>query len=147
MTTSQIEIAVARFFGTRANLIVPNVCWGFNIHECDLLIISKSGYATEVEIKISLYDIVNDKKKKHGHQSNKIKKLFFAIPKNLENCIHLIPDRAGVIIVNENLSCEIIREAQVNIRTEKLTAVERYHIAELAVMRYWNLKEKIKELI
>jgi len=65
LKTSDIEFAVAKYFNFRKNLIVPNVSWGFNIHECDLLIVRKSGYAIEVEIKISKSDFKADFKKIH----------------------------------------------------------------------------------
>ena len=59
ITTIEIEEAVARKFGVRTNIIVPNVSWGLpGMHECDLFIIKMSGYGVEVEIKISKADIL-----------------------------------------------------------------------------------------
>ena len=95
MNTIDIEIAIANHFDYRRNIIVSNVSWGMNIHECDLLVLTKSGYATEVEIKISKSDILRDKNKIHGHIHKKIKKLYFAVPENLRNCVDFIPERAG----------------------------------------------------
>lgn len=66
MKTIELEIAIMEYFGIRQNLIVPNVSWGMNgLHECDVLILSKAGYATEVEIKISKPDLLKDRDKKH----------------------------------------------------------------------------------
>ena len=45
------------FFNYRANLIVPNISWGLGLHECDLLVLTSSGYATEIEIKVSKADL------------------------------------------------------------------------------------------
>jgi hypothetical protein len=48
-----VELAVARFFNYRINLIVPNIYWGFGLnYEADLLIISPAAFATEIEIKV-----------------------------------------------------------------------------------------------
>jgi len=46
MKSLDIEIAVMEYLGTRTNLIVPNVSWGMDLHECDILSLSKAGYAT-----------------------------------------------------------------------------------------------------
>lgn len=52
LSIQQIELAIAQMFGIRNNIIVPNVSWGFfDTHEADLVIINKSNYLTEVEIK------------------------------------------------------------------------------------------------
>ena len=66
ITTLVMEIALARFINPRVNLVVPNVSWGFFNHECDLISISKSGFATEYEIKVSKSDLKADKKKKQS---------------------------------------------------------------------------------
>lgn len=63
MTTLEMEIALMRELNIRKNIIVPNVSFGMYfkgygaLHECDLLCLSKSGYATEIEIKIIKSDL------------------------------------------------------------------------------------------
>ena len=76
-----IEVSVAIYFGVRQNLIVPNVSWGLDFgHEIDLLKVSQSGYATEIEIKVSKQDIIRDKSKKkwmgHSYGLGKIKMMY-----------------------------------------------------------------------
>lgn len=141
LTTKQMEKKLARFFDYRVNVIVPRVSWGFDIHECDLLIMSKSGYATEVEIKISKADLVKDKLKPHKHNDNRLKALYFAIPEKLKNCIEHIPEKAGIILVNNDYgtrqSCEIIREAKINKTPHKFTIEEQFKLARLGTMRIW----------
>jgi len=66
MTSKEIEILVADYFNYRANLIVPNVSWGLGVHECDILVLTKAGYAWEVEIKTSVADVKADLKKSTG---------------------------------------------------------------------------------
>ena len=75
MTAKEMELHISRYFDLRQNIIVPNISWGMGLHECDLLILSRAGYATEIEIKISAADLRKDSKKKHEHLSNKIKYL------------------------------------------------------------------------
>ncbi len=146
MKTSEIEYIVARKFGWRTHLIVPNVSWGAGIHECDLLILTKSGHAYEVEIKVSKADLIKDKLKSHGHHSNKIRKLYFAIPDKLKPYIDHIPVRAGIACVSAGGFCEILREAEINTTSQKWTESERFNVARLGTMRIWTLKNTINKL-
>ena len=148
MKTIEIEIAVAQHFGYRTNLIVPNISWGLNIHECDLFILSQAGYATEVEIKVSKGDLLKDADKPHQHYSDMIKNLYFAIPEKLEEHISHIPERAGIIVlkrhrVYNNLMCEVMRKPKPNKNARKLTDKERYQVARLGALRIWGLKHKL----
>ena len=144
VTTLEIEIAVADYFGIRQNLIIPNVSWALGLHECDLLVITKSGYAYEIEVKVSKADLMRDLKKRHSHQSSKIKKLYFAIPKSLDTdkIKSYIPETAGVLVLQENGSIWKIKEA-VNRKTAlKITDSERVHIYHLCAMRLWTMKRR-----
>lgn len=144
-----MESCVANFFGITQNLIVPNISWGLGIHECDLLIISKSGYATEVEIKISLADLIKDKKKWHNHDSPKIKYLYFAIPDYLEKNIKHIPEHAGILTVNTSTTrfiCSVLRKPEIN-NKYKFSDREMYKAARLGAIRVWSLKRKINALL
>lgn len=55
MSEKEMQYAIANALGFRQNIIVPNVSWGAGLHECDLLVISKYNWATEIEIKISKF--------------------------------------------------------------------------------------------
>lgn len=140
---SEIELAVAEYFGVRRNIIVPNVGWGLYLHECDLLILSKSRYAYEIEIKTSKLDLKRDSKKRHGHLSRKIKGLYFAIPEKLRSHMGLIPERAGIIVVNRNGQVEKLREAEFNCNVGKFEQHEALKLAHLGSMRIWALKRVI----
>lgn len=146
VSTQMMEVVVARCLKPRINLIVPNVSWGFFIHECDLLCITPSRYLWEVEIKVSKADLVKDKLKRHRHNSHKIKRLYFAIPDYLEKHIEHIPERAGIIVVNSKfLGCNIIRSAK-NVGKYKINEGEYLKLAELGCLRIWGLKETIVNL-
>jgi len=147
LTTLDMEIALSEYFNPRANLIVPNVHWGIFIHECDLLILTKAGYAYEVEIKVSKQDLIADKKKKHGHKDNRIKYLYFALPKSLEGEIEHVPEHAGIIIVERAsyIKSTVLRNP-VKQGGYKFTDKERYEIARLGALRIWTLKKKIQRM-
>jgi len=145
-----MEIALASYFDYRTNLIVPNISWGMFIHECDLLVITPAGYAWEVEIKISKQDLVRDSNKGHNHNNEKIKHLYFAIPKSLLKHKDLIPKRAGIITVERiegyyaklYLHCKKERKADTNF-LYKFTTEQRLKVARLGTMRIWGLKNKM----
>ena len=150
ITTTEMECQLARYLGYRRNLIVPNVEWGMGVHECDLFVVTAAGYVWEVEIKVSKYDLIKDKEKWHGHRSNKIRRLYFAIPSYLQEQVEHIPERAGIIVVAPKeerawLRCKTIREATENRTAPKLTDDERYKVARLGALRIWRLKEKVLE--
>ncbi len=154
ITTPQMEVALANYFNYRKNLIVPNVCWGMDLHECDLFILSQASYATEVEIKVSMADLRADAKKRHGHRSNRIKRLYFALPIELGDKHHaeimeVVPERAGVLFVrNQDKQWwpqpRVIKSREaVNQKTSRFTETERYKVARLGAMRIWELKRKL----
>jgi len=146
ITTSEIEVRTAGYFGYRQNIIIPNASWGINLHECDLLIIRKSGYGIEVEIKISKSDLKADAKKGHNHNDNRLSELYFAIPNYMEDCIEYIPERAGILIltkVNYGIDLHRLRKPQVNKSRSKFNKDEMLKVAHLGAMRIWDLKRTL----
>ena len=160
MKTIEIEVALMNHLNIRTNIIVPNVSWAFNamhegkhgifsrsLHECDLLVLSKSNYATEIEIKISKNDLLKDKEKKHKHDHNLIKYLYFAVPKSLkELALEKIPKRSGLYVIYQNkkriiIKCE--RKAIINKESIRWSDKQRYHLAHIGAMRIYNLKKKL----
>jgi hypothetical protein len=142
-----MEESIAKMFGIRTNIIVPNISWGLNgMHECDLLIVRPSGYAIEVEIKRSKSDLKADFKKKHDHSDTRIQKFYYALPEELlATCIELIPARCGIITVSK-LRSTVIAKMHRDIpagKCRKLTDDEMFKVAKLGVMRVWNLKRKL----
>jgi hypothetical protein len=152
LKTIDMEVSVANFLNWRTNIIVPNISWSFFNHECDLLRLSKAGFASEIEIKISKSDLIKDKEKRRQHYHDKIKYLYFAIPDYLQDHIEHIPKRAGIIIVssikkirigqNESYKCKQIRDP-ICYCQYKFTESERLRLLELMAMRIWRLKLKL----
>lgn len=150
-----MEIAVGNFMNWRTNLIVPNVSWGMFQHECDLIRISRLGYCTEIEIKVSKSDLIKDKQKYHGHCDKKINYLYFAIPDYLIDHIEHIPERAGIIIVTQKVvmlrgkyshKCKVLRSPK-KWNDYKFSDGEIKKLLELMAMRIWNLKTKLAKKV
>ena len=163
MKTIEIEIAIIKYLDYRQNLTVPNISWSFFNHECDLLSLSKSGYATEIEIKISKSDLKKDKEKWHNHYSQLIKNFYFAVPEELkEYAINNIPKEAGLLIVSKiendinlkiygntdkfHYSVTKIKNCIPRKYAKKWVDKDRYKLARLGTMRIAGLKEKILKL-
>jgi hypothetical protein len=155
LTTRDIEIAVARHFNYRANLIVPNVWWGWRLrHEADLLVVRPSGYCDEVEIKVSLSDIKADLKKRWSHwDDNRVLRVWFAVPEHLAGCEH-IPAQAGVLSVSRRPKKQgtgwrdtitVVRPAKLRDKRcrQKISDRDRLKLAELGAMRIWDLKSAL----
>jgi len=157
ITAKQIEINLANYFNYRQNLIVPNISWGLLDYEADLLVLNKSGYITEIEIKVSKQDLIRDAEKRHSHNSNLVKYLYFAIPDKLLPYIDYIPKKAGILVLSKNndhyfekfcwyLAVKKFREAEKNLHLIKVTDEKRYQLARLGAMRIWRLKKEIEML-
>ena len=159
IVSGDIECAVARYFNPRIHLIVPNISHGMNLHECDLLVMNGNNYGVEVEIKVSKADIRKDLKKRHGHNSNRIRRLFFAIPEylNRPDVIELIPERAGIFVISGPVEvkydysdgswftkpkCRMIRTAKINKAARPFTDKERVEMGRLGMLRYWNIRNR-----
>jgi hypothetical protein len=163
ITVTEIELAIARKYGTREHIIVPNISWGFDMHECDMFIIKRNGYAVEVEIKRTKGDLLADFKKKHEHKSNKIREFYYAIPeKYVAQWMEYIPEHAGIYSYDKHeeeiwdskarrwtgktkwvVSIKHWKDAKINKTAMKLTVEEQFKIARLGCLRIWNLKQKL----
>lgn len=158
ITTIEMEVAIAKYYGVRQNIIVPNISWGLpGMHECDMFIVKKSGYATEIEIKRSKSDLLADFNKRHNHKDrqNRISEFLYALPIQMyETCKDLIPENAGIITCEKyhlghgkwSVGVKTQRESKWVKDARKLTEAEKFKIATLGCMRIWSLKDKIIKL-
>lgn len=152
---SDIEIAVARYFKPRVNTIVPNVYWGFGLdYEADLIIVTQSGYAKEVEIKVNKQDLIRDKEKRNWHNGKQIRQLWFAVPYDWDMefvCEH-IPSGAGVLVYQPYNTTNGVRgaihevkKAEINRYAPKQDSLDISKLRHLGCMRIWALKEKLNK--
>jgi hypothetical protein len=150
-TCPEIEVAVARHFGTRENIIVPNISWGMFGYELDLCILNiKTKWASEVEIKVSKSDLKADANKNHNHDhnGNYIKDLWFAMPLKLKDkgCEEFVPERAGIIYVNEGGFVRTIRKPIPNPIAKRWDLEKMFKLSRLGTLRIWNLKQDVIDL-
>lgn len=157
ISTSEMEVAIAKMFGIRTHIIVPNISWGLTgMHECDMFVVTKAGCAKEIEIKRSKSDFLADFKKGHNHvdKQKRITEFYYAFPSDLvDKCIDLVPENAGVIVcyrVKNYKGVEIViahikRQAKWIKDSRKLTVEEQLKVAQLGCMRIWNLKDKLNK--
>ena len=151
MNAKEVELAVVNYFGARQNLIIPNITWGFSglYYEADLIVVTRAGYAKEIEIKVSKADLIKDKEKKHAHDYIKFNELYFAIPEKLLKYKEHIPEKAGILICKtEKYGDSIYYKARLEKKAisngvEPLTLKDKYELARLGTLRIWNLKRKL----
>jgi len=149
LKTIDIEVALMMHYKVNKKLIVPNVSWGLGIglHECDLLILTPTGYATEIEIKISKADLLTDKNKKHSHLHNHIKYFYFCVPEKLEEiALTEIPARAGLYVINDKFKIKEVRKPINNKECVKWDEQLMFKLAKLGTMRILTLKKNIIKL-
>lgn len=152
MKAVEVEIAVAEWLGVGSNgrgkssnhIVVPNFTGLYLSHEADLFVVTGSGYAWEIEIKVSKSDLKADLKKEHQHMGN-IRRLYFAMPWDMYDCAHLVPDRAGILLVGSTGKCGLDRAPRPNMNARKLTPEEIITVGRLASRRIWTLKRKLLE--
>jgi hypothetical protein len=143
MTTLEMEIALIKYFKPRTNLVIPNVSWGMFHYECDLIVMTKAGCLYEIEIKVSKQDLKKDLKKRHRHENDMIKYLYFAIPEYLIDSTHYIPNQAGIIVVKRNYACQVVKKPES--KSKYMVSIkQRYQLARLGALRILGLKVKIK---
>ena len=155
MKTLEIEIAIMREFDIRRNLIVPNITTmsGLVPFEVDMLVLSKRGYATGVEIKVSRGDLKADLKKRQwarldfpkmkDHYFGRFKYFNYAVPAKLkEAALEQIPEWCGLYVadtVYERTRLHLVRQPE-RLYNKKWSDLEMYEVARLGAMRIYGLK-------
>lgn len=163
MKTSDIEYAIQFRYDIRTHLVIPNAYWGAGFsYEIDVLVVRKTGYCLEFEIKQSFADFKNDFKKYkwQTHRINGtmklndfIKEFYYVFPAELwfkreGDIIKLLPEFAGVIIVfnqgeNKIPRTELKRKAKQNTSAKPMNDKQMHNVARLGMIRYWSLARKI----
>lgn len=150
MTERDVQRILTHPWNTRWShrelLSVPNTN-GFLAYEADLLVVSVAGYLSEIEIKVSISDLKADLKKGHGHfdSKNRVKNLYFAGPAEMKEAFfEFAPERAGIILITlprspkGSGSCIEVRAPKANKLARPLSFEDKYKLARLGAMRYWE---------
>ncbi len=138
MTEYDVQLKVIKNWHSSGNFMIPNVCGGYG--EMDVLRLTRSGYATEFEIKVSRADFCHDKEKREKHQNysdvftntprlwwngrTKDKKgipnyFVYVVPFHLNLRAIDVPSYAGLYMINEQGYIETVKEAP-RLHKEKL---------------------------
>ena len=157
-----IELSIFGIYDIRQHVIVPNVSDQMCLvpFETDMLVLSKSGYSTGFEIKISKSDLLADLKKKQYtrfkdkengsllqelYYAKKFKHFYYAVPKNLENtAISLIPEFVGLYVYEKfeypkMPTFKKVKEAK-KLKTESWREKDKIELMRLGTMRIYSLK-------
>ncbi|GHU59185.1 hypothetical protein FACS189444_4030 [Spirochaetia bacterium] len=149
MTAKEVQYALTYSqsspFYTRSHYVVPNVHWGLGFnHELDLLSISMdTRIGTEIEIKVSKGDLKRDLEKPHQHSDTRIRQIYFAGPKELEEAFleYCHPD-AGIFTIYHDpgcrWNCRMIRNAKPRKQWRSFTERELLDLLRLGNLRYWS---------
>lgn len=113
-------------------------------YEADVVVLRPSGWATEVEIKISASDIRADLRKKHQHNSDLFRELWFAVPEALRDHPD-IPERAGILYAVEEHRGLCVHRKPIRRDAKKWTPEQRLKLLRLASLRTWSLKMKMDD--
>ena len=164
LTIQEIEeMIIYNEVSLRNEIAIPNLSWGMLPYEADLVVVNKTGYMREYEIKRSLQDLKADFKKKCYHDAEQVYKFYYVLPISIkEKALELFrmhqTDDAYIKAFgytteyHEALPAVIFYNDEGHIvdRTQfsgllhgnhrKLSLEERLTITRLLSIRYWNLR-------
>lgn len=133
------------------DIVIPNFFFGF--YECDLFQLSKTGYVTEYEIKVSRADFFNDFKKNGGakhkpYASNQIlshrpNRFVFVVPEGMVK-EEEVPDYAGLLYFKKDYNWFDYKKGGKLLHKTKYTDFQT--IAYTLAARCQSQKNKIEEI-
>lgn len=160
--TIDIEIAIMRHFDFRQKIIVPNITSMMGVlgFETDMLVLTKLGYATGLEIKVSKSDLKADFNKRHmkalldpfnekralERYYKKFKYFYYAIPEELlPDALELIPEYFGILcyVSKKHRFMREARKAK-TLFNYKWSDEEIVNVMRLGTMRIFSLKKQIQ---
>lgn len=154
ITTADMEVALAFSNSSpcdiRKNTITVVRCKELFGHETDVVSITESGYATEVEIKISKADFNKDFKKEHCHESGYIKYFYYAVPYYMvDYVLDKLPEDAGLLSMTpDNKYCgriKIVKSALAKKNVRKITEKMLAKMQRYMSMRYWSVLKRTRK--
>jgi DNA repair protein MmcB-like len=159
ITEQTVQVALSKHFDCRRNLVLPNAYYGVHglDHEVDLLVVKPTGYAIEVEIKLTRADLKKDFEKKHGHKSRIIDQIYYCVtPKLVELAVELVPEDCGILVYDppadrgrwrkRSSYVSVLRAAKSKKPRPRFSEQQIYDVLRLSVLRVWTLKEKLDNI-
>ena len=157
MTEKEMQLMLGKHFGIQY-ICIPNVLMtgeyrpeiekieslkkSSKMYEADLIYITKSGYLTEVEIKIDINDFRNDFKKKIYHSSSMVSALYYAFPETLykkykDEIRERVEEVAGIITVC-NYGCKVKAKAPKRKEVAPLTDTQIKDFMRIGCMKWFK---------
>jgi hypothetical protein len=139
MRPDLMQTRLAMHFDWFRNRCIPNVYFAGG--ECDLLVVTKARYATEIEIKCSLSDWNADRgKSKWAHVDRRyIKSFYYAVPTELiEKCPSWVPPTAGLIGITRRGGCDRVRVAKADKAALPLRPDTVAHLLSNIYFKHWR---------
>lgn len=161
MTEKEMQLTLGKHFGIQY-ICIPNVimtgeykkdilpeiekleAWEkpSKMYEADFIYITKSGYLTEVEIKVDINDFRNDFQKKIYHSSSMVSALYYAFPEVLykryeDEIRERVEGIAGIITVC-NYGCKIKAKAPKRKNIKALTDIEIKDFMRIGCMKWFK---------
>lgn len=157
-TAAKIEAALvlnprSPFFHHRHEIVIPNASHGLGLGwEADIIAVSKAGYLTEIEIKVSRADFRADSQKNKHRNDIKvrgrgfIKRFYYAMPLAIwQRCqdVWRVPG-SGIIVVKDSCTRFGWHEVEIAIAAEsrpgakKIEGGQFRRAARLMSARYWT---------
>jgi len=136
------------FYVRKQLAVVPNVSWGLLPWEADLIVCTKTGYLTEVEVKVSMadwkVDMLKFKWRSASSKTSMIKRFYYAAPIKLaQRYTELqLPEGAGVIGIDDQGFVTVLKEAENRKGFRKLTLLESHKLLRLSAIKAWRMSYK-----
>lgn len=144
----RILFALARHFDWWQNKLVTQFEIG-GLRE-DLVVVSRSGYATVIEIKVSRADWLKDRYKNRG--SEQISRFFYAVPRGVyeQGIPESVPPEAGIIVVRSGGTWngfDGVREERAarRCKAKPLSAQQLASIERSYYYRFWRLHMQLEQ--
>lgn len=161
MTEKEMQLMLGKHFGIQY-ICIPNVLmtgeykkemlseieklkpWErpSKMYESDFIYITKSGYLTEVEIKVDINDFRSDFNKKVYHSSLFVSSLYYAFPEELykkykDEIRERVEGIAGIITVC-NYGCKVKAKAPKRKNIKALTDIEIKDFMRIGCMKWFK---------
>ena len=164
LTVQEIEeMIISNEVSLRNEIAIPNLSWGMLPYEADLVVINKTGYMREYEIKRSFQDLKADFKKKCYHDAEQVYEFFYVLPISIkEKALELFrahqcdvayikafgvsidPYEALPAVIFYNDEGHIVDRTRFGSHLRgnhrKLYLEEKLTISRLLSIRYWRLR-------
>lgn len=156
-TENITEYWVLEMLRGSADYVLPNTF--YNSFEADILVISKSKYITEYEVKVSVSDFKNDAKKRKSYgnkktkyqlleEGNHVSRFYYVVPRGLISKED-VPEFAGLIYASQGAYSGIVFEevkSPKRLNADKISDSKFLHLLRNVYFKYHSERRERKKL-